>query len=78
MDLENQDGMIAPPNTPVTPINQNKKYRMIFQMTSMFCLFIIAVLLILLKADDAELKIMGIALISNLSGVILGKIRTAK
>jgi hypothetical protein len=44
----------------------------------MLLIFSVAVILIIAKSGDSDLKILGVALISNVSGVMLGKIRTAK
>ena len=76
MDIEDP---IGPPNSPVDNLNNTSKFqRNIFQMVSIFAIFAVSVILILLKSHDPELKILGVTLISNLSGVILGKLRTKK
>jgi len=76
MDIEDP---VGPPNSPVDNSHNTSKFqRNIFQMVSIFAIFIVSVILILLKSHDPELKILGVTLISNLSGVILGKLRTKK
>ena len=80
MDLENQS-IPVPPNSPVVSMTDeynSKKMRMLFQFVSIFCLFALSVVLVIVKDEDRELKVVGIALISNLSGVLLGKLRVSK
>jgi hypothetical protein len=72
-----------PPNSPidanpVVPTQNTNKVKPYFQMIYAVLLLLISVSLIIFKDDDAELKVIGIALLSNLSGILLGKVKSVK